>query len=278
MTLFSSIRSFFLIPVLNLWSARELVSQFTRRTILQRTQGSFLGVLWQLLQPLLMMSLYTVVFGVIFQGGFSNSPESLPVLYGIGIYIGLNLLGLINESIGMSPLMIISEPGLVKKVVFPLEIIPLSGVAYPLCQTVSGLILSSIFLMLLGIYPTVDWLFIPVIVIPVFLLAVGLSWMISSISVYVRDLTHLMNLITQVMFWTSGIFFNAQMVQEYPRIWMILKWNPILLGIDELRSILLWNSGLHWNRVFYLYVVGIVFWTLGFQVFSRLRQRFADVM
>ena len=259
-----------------MWKNAELIRQFSLRSITQRTRGTVLGMLWQLLYPLLMMGLYTLVFGVIVKGGFSNSEDTSNLAYGLGIYIGLNLLSLINDSIGQSPYLIVSEPNLVKKVVFPLEIIPFSSMTFSVCQSVSGLILACIALVFLGSAPAPGWLLLPVVVLPLIVMATGLAWLISSISVYIRDLSHLTGLITQVIFWTSGIFYSAEMVQQYPGVWDVMKWNPVLLGIDEARKILLWNEALNWTRILYIYGVAIVIWYLGYQVFSGLRKGFAD--
>jgi lipopolysaccharide transport system permease protein len=265
-------------PFRTLYRNRGLAWQFCLRVVLQRTRGSFFGVLWQLFIPLFMMSLYTLVFGVLFQGSFNRDNPENPLLYGIGIYLGLSLLGLLNDTIGQAPFSIVGSPNLVKKVVFPLEILPLSSAAFPLGQTIAGLLLGGIALSFLGHPPGLDWLWIPVLVAPVLLTSVGLAWLVGSLSVYFRDLSHFMSVVTQVLFWSSGIFYAVHTVQEYPVIWNILKWNPMLLVIEEVRNIMIWSIAPTPRRVLYLYAVGLVCWYAGFHAMARLRKGFADVL
>lgn len=256
----------------------ELVRQFSIRSVEERTRGSALGVLWTLLVPFILMCLYTFVFGILFQGSFHPEEREDPLVFGIGIYIGLAILGLVNESMGQAPTAVLSQANLVKKVVFPVEVLPLTSVTFPALQMLSGLVIAGVALVVIGHSPSMAWFWIPILVFPLALFAVGLSWLLSSLSVYFRDIAQVTRILTQVLFWASGIFFAAHTVKAYPVAWAVLKWNPILLVIDEVRNVMIWGLPVSEVRVLYLYALGICMFYFGFYVFSRLKRGFADVI
>lgn len=264
--------------ILLIWRNRDLAWQFSKRVILERTRGSVLGTLWQLLTPLLMMGLYTLVFGVLFKGSFHPDKSENSLVYGIGIYIGLSILNILNETLGQAGHAILGSPNLVKKVVFPLELLPLTSAAFPLVQSVVGLILAGISLTIIGYPADFHWFLIPVLVAPIIMMSVGIAWMVGSLSVYFKDLVHVIGLLTQVLFWSSGIFYAAHAVQAYPAAWMVLKWNPVLLVIEEVRNVMLWGADISIKRMVYAYCVGFVLWFFGFELFKRLKRGFADIM
>jgi lipopolysaccharide transport system permease protein len=224
------------------------------------------------------MCLYTFVFGILFKGSFHPDRAENPLVYGIGIYIGLSVLGLINDTIGQSAYSVIGSPNLVKKVVFPLELLPLTSVSLPLIQSMVGLLISGVALSLLGFEITWRYGYVFFLVVPVVSISVGLAWLIGGLTVYFKDMIHITGLVTQVLFWSSGIFYAAHTVQDYPIAWMFLRWNPILLTIEEIRNVMLWGSPISLMRVGYVYLVGLCCWTIGFWVFKRLRSGFADIM
>ena len=111
-------------PILTLFQKRELLWQFLLRNVKSRHRGSVLGALWLIVNPLLMLSLYVFAFGMVFGGRFTDSPDESTVDFALGVFLGLNILNLIQGMIGASPTIIVSQPNFVKKVVFPLEILP----------------------------------------------------------------------------------------------------------------------------------------------------------
>jgi lipopolysaccharide transport system permease protein len=265
-------------PFKTLWNNRSLAVQITQRVVLTRTRGSYLGILWQLLTPLFMMSLYTFVFGYLLQGSFHPDDNESPLLYGLGIYIGLAYLGLFTDTFNQATIAITSHPNMVKKVVFPLHLIPFAYFFTALLPSLVGLIiaLSAIFA-IQGSVPF-EALYIPLIYLPMAGIALGLSWILAAFGVYLRDLSHFMQILSQLAFWTSGIFFSASILLDYPVLWNILKWNPILHAIDQTRSLLLWNTPLDFQWIFYLYALAIAFFYVGYSIFNELKSGFADVI
>lgn len=266
-------------PFRQFWTHRSLVAEMTRRIILLRTRGSYLGMLWQLMIPLMMMSLYTFVFGILLRGSFAESPpDSSSLLFGIGIYIGLTFLGLVTDAFNMGPTAITAHPNFVKKVVFPLEILPFAYFASSLIPFMVAVLLFTVAILgILGSIPP-GLLLLPFVAIPVMLLALGIYWILAAVNVFIRDLGQVTQIFSQVAFWTSGIFFSASVLHDFPVLWNILKWNPILQSIDMSRKLLLWETPLNGQALLYLYIIGVVFFYVGYFVFRELKDGFADIM
>lgn len=265
-------------PFSLIWKERHIALQFSQRMVLQRTKGSALGFLWQVLTPIAMMLLYTFIFGILLQGSFHPGQDENPVLYGLGIYLGLALLGIFTDTLNQSPISIISHTNLVKKVIFPLPLLPLAYLAASLIPAIISLLLAVLTICLITQSIPVGILWIPIIWTPLVFIAAGLGWMLSAVTVYFRDLNQVTPIASQLAFWISGIFFAASELYAFPVIWNILKWNPILQGIDQMRNVMLWEAPVQLHWVAYLYMLAAVCFYGGFYLFQGLRRGFADVM
>ena len=174
--------------IISLSERRELLWQFLTRNIKSRHRGSVLGAAWLVFNPLLMLSLYVFAFGVVFGGRFTDSPEESTLDFALGVFLGLNVLGLIQAIIGSAPTIIVAQPNFVKKVVFPLEILPaatMGALAYDLLIGF-GLCLLGVVTLGPGLSGTV--FYVPLIIAPVFLMALGLAWFLSALGVFIRDI------------------------------------------------------------------------------------------
>ena len=238
-----------------------------------------LGALWLILNPLLMLGLYVFAFGVVFGGRFTDSPNESTLDFALGIFLGLNVLGLVSGIIGASPGIIVGQPNFVKKVVFPLEVLPAAMTGALAYDLLIGLGLSLTGIAILGPGLTSNAFYVPIIVCPVFLMAFGLSWFFSALSVFVRDIGHLGSFLGLALLYSSGVFYSAEKAEAAaPGIWQFLQWNPLLQVIDSLRQVTLWGGELDWWKVGYAWVFGIVFFVFGAWFFNRLRPAFADVL
>jgi len=260
----------------DLWANRALLWQFTLRNVELRHKGSHLGLIWSLLNPLLMMGLYVVVFGYIFDGSFGVLPNETKVDYALGIFFGLTLFQFVAEVMGMAPLIIVSNPNFVKKVVFPLEILPASNVGAALFHLMIGLILAVIGLIIFD--RSIHWelLWLPVIIAPLVLLCLGLAWFLSALGVFLRDIGQLMQFLTMALMYASAVFFPASKI--IPSLWVFLRLNPILLAIELARDTALWAQPINYHHLIYLYVSGFVCCVVGHSIFKRMKPAFADVL
>ena len=266
-------------PIRSLFKRRELLWQFLLRNVKVRHRGSVLGALWLILNPLLMLGLYVFAFGVVFGGRFTDSPNESTLDFALGIFLGLNVLGLVSGIIGASPGIIVGQPNFVKKVVFPLEVLPAAMTGALAYDLLIGLGLSLTGIAILGPGLTPNAFYVPIIVCPVFLMAFGLSWFFSALGVFVRDIGHLGTFLGLALLYSSGVFYSAEKAEAAaPGIWKFLQWNPLLQVIDSLRQVTLWGGELDWWKVGYAWVFGIVVFVCGAWFFNRLRPAFADVL
>ncbi len=265
--------------ITDLWRHRELLWQFTLRNIELRHKGSYLGFIWAVLNPLLLLGLYVFVFGFIFGGKFGVLANETRIEFGLGLFIGLAVLQLIAEVIGVSPTVIVSQPNFVKKVVFPLEILPVAGAGASIFHFLVSMCLVTLGIAFAG--PGLSWsaLWTPVIMFPFILLVVGLSWLIASLGVFFRDIGQAAQFISQVLMYASAVFYPTSLIiTKAPTAWFFLRFNPVLLAIEDVRGVLLWNLPLNIRHLAFLYLCGLIGFWGGHAVFARLKPAFADVV
>ncbi len=263
---------------MNLWTHRELLWQFTLRNVELRHKGSHLGLVWSFLSPLLMLAIYVWVFGYIFGGSFGN-PNETRTDYGLGIFLGLSLFHFVSEVLGLSAGLIVSNPNFVKKVVFPLEVLPAASVLGAVFHMLISLALVLLGIVFLGpgVSPLACWL--PIILLPVVLLMLGVSWFLSAVGVFFRDVGQIMQFVTMGLMFSSAVFYPAaKIVASSPTAWSILRFNPVLLAIELARDAALWSKPINLAHLGYMYVVGLAVCFLGYAAFSKMKPAFADVL
>lgn len=266
-------------PIRNLFKKKELLWQFLLRNVKSRHRGSILGSFWLLANPLLMLSLYVFAFGVVFGGRFTDSPDESTIDYALGVFLGLNVLGLVSGIIGAAPGIIVGQPNFVKKVVFPLEILPAATMGALSYDLLIGFSLSIVGVASLGQGINASLLYAPIILGPVFLIALGTAWFFSALGVFVRDLSQLGSFLGLTLLYSSGVFYSAEKASvAAPEIWTFLQWNPLLIIIDGLRQVILWGGDPNWGLIGYAWIFGFFILFLGSWFFNRLRPAFADVL
>lgn len=255
----------------------DLWWQFTVRAVEMRHRGSYLGPVWSILNPLLMLAVYAVVFGVIFQSRYNVLPHETSVDYVLALYLGLILFQLIAETMAVAPLVVIGSPNLVKKVVFPLEVLPLSQLGstwFHFLMSFALLLLGAAFLgrglTLAGV------LWMPAILLPLALLSVGLGWILSALGVFFRDIVQAVPFLSQIVLYASAVFYSRAKIT--PPFWMFLKWNPFLHTVMLSRNALLWNRPVNLWALAYTYVFGLAIFVFGRWLFHKLQPAFADVI
>jgi lipopolysaccharide transport system permease protein len=257
----------------------DLWWQFTLRAVELRHRGSVLGAVWAVLNPLMMLALYVSVFGFILRNQLNVLPTETPIDYALAVFLGLILFHVTSETIAAAPTYIVSNPNLVKKVVFPLHILPLANAtALWFHFGVSFVLLLGAAVLMQRLPSFTGLLWLPAIVAPVALLTVGLSWILSALGVFFRDIAHVVAFVSQVVMWTSGVFFSVASIQKSPLLWDIFKWNPLLHSIEQARRALLWNLPVDGLAVSYTWIVGAAVCAFGGWLFAKLQPSFADVI
>lgn len=261
----------------SLWVNRVLLWQFTVRNIRARHKGSYLGVIWMVLNPLLMMSLYSFVFGVIFNGRYDAASDETALDYALGIFLSLTIFQLIAEVMGVSTTIILGNANIVKRVVFPLEILPVTQVGASIYHFLISLCLVFVGIVVFGRELTWYAAALPILVLPVIMFSLGLGWFFSAIGVYVRDIGQLMQFLTLALMYCSAIFYPIDRVIVagfYP----VLKFNPLAHIVEQARRTVLWHEPLQLEPVIYIYLTATAMLLFGFFVFNRLKKGFADVL
>lgn len=263
-------------PFHSLWIHRDLLRQFSARNVELRHKGSHLGLIWSFLNPLLMLGLYVFVFGYIFGGSFGEIAGETKIDYALGVFLGLTIFHFLAEVLGVTPALIVANPSYVKKVVFPLDILPAAAVAGAAVHLVIslGLVLLSVLFARAGLAVGVLWL--PVILLPILLLGLGLAWFISALGVFFRDVGQVMQFLTLALMFSSAVFYSAQKIPA--EAWIYLRLNPVLLAIELARDAVLWQRPLNLTHLGYLYATGLAACYLGHAAFRRMKPAFADVL
>jgi len=259
----------------SLWRHRQLVWQLTRREVLGRYRGSLLGIAWAVGNPLLMLAVYTLVFGYIFRARWGEGVDTAGE-YALVLFCGLTVFGIFSEVVSRAPSLILANPNYVKKVVFPVDCLPwvLVGAAlFHAAASLSVLLIAQ--LLIRGVLPwTVLWL--PVVLLPLVLLAVGAAWLLASLGVYLRDVGHLVNALVTVLLFLSPVFYPAASLPA--PLHRVLLLNPLTAVLESARAVLLWGQSPDWPLLVPCLLVGALAAWLGWLWFDRTRSGFADVL
>ena len=261
----------------HLWSHRELVVRLTAQEVVQRYRGSYLGIVWSFITPILMLSVYAFVFSIVLQARWGAAAGSArPGEFALTLFAGLIPFGVFSEVVNRAPAIVLNMPNYVKKVVFPLEILPVVAVGSAVVHSlISGAILLLASLVFLGtVSPTV--VLLPLAYLPLVLLTLGLGWFLASLGVYVRDIGQAIGVVTQVLFFLSPIFYPVSAVPE--RLRFILYANPMTAILNEFRRTMLWGATPAWGVWAGLMVGTGAVALLGYAWFMQTKKGFADVM
>ena len=259
----------------SLWCNRGLIKASAKREVLGRYRGSVMGILWSFFNPLFMLAVYTFVFSEIFKSRWNTGSDS-KTEFTLVLFAGLMMFNLFAECINRAPGLIISNVNYVKKVVFPLEIMPAVAILSALFHMLISLgVWFLAYLIFFGLpHATVSYL--PLIVLPFVLFILGLSWVLASLGVFLRDVSQFIGVITTMLMFMSPVFFPATSFPETYRPWMYL--NPLTPVIEQSRDVLFWGKAPDFFRLgIYWLVTGFIAW-LGFAWFQKTRKGFADVL
>lgn len=254
---------------------RQLIARMSRREVLGRYRGSVMGLMWSFLTPLFMLAIYTFVFSVVFRARWGTGEES-KTQFAVVLFAGLLVHSLFAEVINRAPNLILENVNYVKKVIFPIEILPVVQlVAATFHSLVSVLVLLVAGLLLNGTLPITALLF-PVVILPLLALILGLAWALASLGVFVRDVGQTIGLVTSVLLFLSPVFFPIQSLPIALRPWMQL--NPLTFIIEQARAVLVWGHSPNWTGLLLYGLIATAVMWLGFVWFQKTRKGFADVL
>ena len=255
---------------------RHLITQMAKREVIGRYRGSALGLAWSFFNPLIMLAVYTFLFSFVFKARWGISPHESHGDFAIMLFAGLFIHSLFAECFNRAPHLILGNVNYVKKVVFPLEILPWVAVSSALFHAlISLLVLLLAQLLIMGTLPWTVILF-PLILLPFVLLLMGISWLLAATCVYVRDIAHVTGVFTSILLFVSPVFFPITALPENLQ-WAIYL-NPITLIIEQSRAVLILGQVPNFLALGVYSLISLATAWLGFWWFQRLRGGFADVL
>lgn len=261
--------------LLSLWDNRSLVRQMVKREVVGRYRGSFLGLLWSFVNPVLMLAVYTFVFSIVFKARWGQGSDD-KFEFALLLFAGLIVFNLFSECVTRAPGLILANVNYVKKVIFPLEILPWVALGSALFHAAISLAVLLLFLAVVS--PAIPWTaaLLPLVMLPLLPLIMGLSWLFASIGVFVRDIGQFIGMAMMVLMFMSPIFYPASALPESVRDYLFL--NPLTFIIEQMRDVLIWGKLPDWiGLAIYSAFAVLVAWA-GFFWFEKTRKGFADVL
>ncbi len=262
-------------PVLVLHSLlrnRYLLTQLIKRDVLLKYRGAFFGVLWAFLNPLIQLAIFAFVFGQIFQARWPQQPDGMP--FWLMLYAGLIVFNLFGETVGRAPTTVRGYPAYVKKIIFPVEILPLVPLGNALVHAAFNFLILCAALAWVGHLES-RILLLPPLIVPVLLLAMGCAWFLAAWGVFIKDMSQIVPLFVQMLLFLSPVFYPASAVPAALRPLYAL--NPLGVVVEAARATLL-GQPVVWSGWLGALTAGLAAALLGMMFFTHARDEFADAL
>ena len=257
------------------WRHRGLIAQLARREVHARYRQSWLGLVWVVLTPLMMLGVYTLVFRHVMRVRWYGLEEG-NLEFALRIYAGLAVFNFFAECVNRAPTLVLEQPHLVKKVVFPLEILPWAAAV----SASVGLAVSGVLMMVLAAFSQtglpITVVALPLVWVPLLPLVLGLGWLLAGLGTYVRDVGQLLGMVVSALMFLSPIFFPVEALPESVRSVMLL--NPLAWVMTGTREVLLAGHWPDWRALLLLFVTCTLVAMLGAAFFRKARVGFSDVV
>jgi len=263
-----------------LFQHRDLILQLLKRDVLERYRGSNLGLLWSFVYPVFMLLVYMFVFGIVFKMKWGVAPgqdsANADIPFGVIMFSGLVLHAFLGECLVRSSHLITGNQQYVKKIIFPLPVLSIVCVGAAFFHLLAGLLILLLFMLGAGVVPELTILYMPLVLLPLVLLLLGVSWLLSSLCVFIRDIAQLMSVLVTVLLFLAPIFYPLSVVPEQYQIWMYL--NPLTAVVEQFRAVVLFGQQPDWQILGIYWLVAVTVLLLGYGFFRRTQGAFADVV
>jgi lipopolysaccharide transport system permease protein len=259
-----------------LWSQRELWWRLTERDVIGRYKGSFLGVTWSFLNPLAMLAVYTFVFSHIFKARWGNLENEGPLGFAINLFAGLIVFNMIAECLTKAPGLIVANPNYVKKVIFPLEVLPCVAVGSALFHALTSLVVLAGFQLIARHGLPLSSLWLPIIWLPLLLGCLAVSWVLASLGVFLRDIGQFIAVLISMLMFLSPIFYPASALPS--KLQPLLAISPITQVIEQTRRVLVTGNGPSFAYIIVGSIIAGLAAELGLRFFQKSKRAFADVI
>lgn len=260
----------------SMYRNRFLLRQMMKREVIGRYKGSWLGMFWSFVTPVVLLAMYTLVFSVVFKARWGTGPDGGRTEFAMFLFVGMIVHALFSETLVRAPSLIVNNANFVKKVVFPLEILPVIAMgASAFHAAISLLALGGAMLLWIGVLPW-TWVFLPVVVLPLLVFSLGLAWMLASVGVFVRDIAHPIGLLTTLLLFASPVFYPLSALPPAVQPWLVL--NPLTFIIEQSRAVLIEGTTPDLAGLAVYSLVAILTGWAGYAWFQKTRKGFANVI
>ena len=258
------------------WRNRQLIFQMSRREVVGRYRGSVMGLAWSFFNPVFMLAIYTFVFSVVFKARWGVGGDESKMQFAVILFVGMIVHGLFAEVLNRAPSLILSNVNYVKKVVFPLEILPVVSMGAALFHSLVSLLVLLIVFAIFNGYLYWTAIFAPLVMLPLVVLTVGLAWVLASLGAFLRDVGQTIGIITTVMMFLAPVVYPITAVPERFRPFIMA--NPLTFIIEQAREVLIWGRLPNWSGLaIYTLIAAFIAW-VGYAWFQKTRKGFADVL
>lgn len=262
--------------ITSFWRNRHLIWQMSRREVVGRYRGSVIGLAWSFFNPVMMLIVYTVVFSGVFKARWGIGGDESKTQFAVVLFVGIIVHGLFSEVVNRAPGLILSNINYVKKVVFPLEILPIVSMGTALFHSMVSLLVLFIAFVMLNGYLYWTAIFAPMVLLPLVVLTIGLAWMLASLGVFIRDIAQSIGIITTIMMFLAPVFYPISALPEKYRPFIMA--NPLTFIIDQAREVLILGHLPNWLGLgVYTLIAAVIAW-VGYAWFQKTRKGFADVL
>jgi lipopolysaccharide transport system permease protein len=262
--------------VSSFWRNRSLIWQMSKREVIGRYRGSMMGLAWSFFSPVIMLVVYTLVFSGVFKARWGVPGEESKADFAIILFTGLIVHGLFAECINRAPGLILSNVNYVKKVVFPLEILPWVAMGSALFHAAISLVVLLIAQLFVNLRLPWTTVFVPVVMLPLVIATMGFAWMLAATGVFVRDVTQTTGIITTALMFVSPVFYPVSALPAEYQQWLLL--NPLTFIIEQARDVVIWARTPDWAGWGVSFTAGLAIAWMGFWWFQKTRRGFADVL
>lgn len=260
----------------SIYKNHQIIFELTKREVLGRYSGSVIGLAWSFINPLLMLAVYTFFFSIVFQSRWGDNPTQNQSDFAIILFVGLIVHSLFAECVNRAPILITSNVNYVKKVIFPLEILPCISMGSALFHAIVSLLMLLVVQLIIAGSITWTIVFFPLILLPLILTTLGIAWILAAIGVYIRDISQITAFLTAVLLFVSPVFYPLSMVPL--KLQTVILLNPLTLIIEQSRKVLIFGEIPDWSSLTsYTICSAFIAW-LGFWGFQKMRRGFADVL
>ena len=263
-------------PFCELINNKDLFSQTLRRSVAQKYKGSYLGIAWNLIMPLIMLSVYTIVFGIVFKAKWDIQVSDSKAEFALALFAGITIYSMFSEVISASPTIIVGNTNYVKKVIFPLEILTMTSIGTSLVQVFFNVVIIVIGKMIFMHFFDLTPLFLIVILIPLIFLLAGLSWIISSIGVFVKDMQQIASVVTLIFGYLTPVFYPVEVVPDSVKFVMYI--NPLTYIVINARKVLVYKMLPDFRQLAIVTFASYMIMMLGYYFFRKVKVNFADML